>query len=325
VAAFAVAMLVAAAACGDDGDNEDAAAASTTVAERVTVQFPFNSFPGVLGVLKAVIEENGLEAKHGIDLDVKLYATTDEPQQALAAGGLDVGYFSLLGWAKLKNEGRDLVVLAPLLNDSGTLVVKADSPYESLADLKGKKIATLPAGSGIYNDLAIMSKLDGIDWETEYQHVPGPPPALVGFLEGGQVEGIVVFQPHVAKLEATGKYKAITTVREDWQKKFKTPMYSLMLVANGGWVKEHPVEAQRLQELFADALDRVAGNPEEIAKYAEALGVTEAEMQKAAPRMATEFVPSDLTKAEAGSRKVLAEAVKAGILTEAPKPVITKP
>jgi NitT/TauT family transport system substrate-binding protein len=324
-AAISLALLFVAGACGSDDDGEAATATTTKNGpEMITVEFPGFSFTGSTGVLVQYMKDEGMEEEHGIKLDLRIFSTTDEPQQALANGAMDVGFFPLLAWAKLKAEGRNVDLLSGLLVSTGTAVVRKDSPYRTLADLKGKKVGSLPAGSGIYNDMAILAQEQGLDWEKDFEHVAAPPPALVGLMETGQVESIVIYDPSPSKLLATGNYRVLLNTNDEWKKLTGDNMQSYMLAARGGWAKENPEAARRLIALFADGIKRIAGKPEVTDRYQKLLNLTDAELAVARTRLPKDYTTSTPAQVEAECRKVLEKGAEVGVIPSAPKPVLTK-
>src|SRR5262249_35736053 len=86
----------------------------------------------------------------------------------------------------LKGVGRpsaDLKIISAMYSTPGMFVVRADSPYRSIADLKGKPVAFGAAGSG----LVILARyvLDGLgldqqkDFQAIYLERAGDGPAMV--------------------------------------------------------------------------------------------------------------------------------------------------
>ena len=326
---FAVATCVAAlavGACGDDGD--DGASSDTTragPAELVKVEFPDLTFPTNLSAVYQEIKAEGIDKKHGIDLSLRKYATTDEPQQALATGTIGISNFTLLNWAKLKNEGRDLELVTPLIVERTKLIVKADSPYRSLADLRGKKIGSLPAGTGLYQNWRIVSEGLGLDFEEDFEHVPGPPPAVVGFLDSGQVDAAVLFEPFVARLVSSGRYRQVMDAGEEWEKQHGSTMHNLFVAATPGWLAGHRDAAAGLKAMFREGLALASGKPDFFGQYQELLQIDDTAMDLAARNMATEVAPNEPDATiERDSRLVLEKAVELGFLTSAPIRVLAE-
>jgi phosphonate transport system substrate-binding protein len=84
-------------------------------------------------------------AKHGAEVDYVLYSNYDAQVEATLSGEIDVAWNSPLAWVKsqLASKGECLAIA---MRDSDRdlttkILVRANSPLRSLADLKGKTIA----------------------------------------------------------------------------------------------------------------------------------------------------------------------------------------
>jgi NitT/TauT family transport system substrate-binding protein len=97
------------------------------------------------------IAKNGLDAKNGVKMEITYFAGEDASNIAFQAGEVDMIVTDWLEVARLRGEGQD-VTFAPYSSSTGAIMVKADSPIKSLADIKGKKLAV--AGGALDKELA---------------------------------------------------------------------------------------------------------------------------------------------------------------------------
>jgi phosphonate transport system substrate-binding protein len=84
-------------------------------------------------------------AKHGAEVDYVLYSNYDAQVRANLSGDVDVAWNSPLAWVKSQIESRG-ACLAIAMRDSDRdlstkIIVRTNSPFSSLSDLKGKTIA----------------------------------------------------------------------------------------------------------------------------------------------------------------------------------------
>lgn len=105
----------------------------------------------------------------------------------LEAGKLDIGLVQgEVAYEALAGIGRpvaDLKIIAAMYSTAGMFVVRADSPYRSIGDLRGKPVAFGASGSG----LVILARyvLDGLgldrdkDFQAIYLERAGDGPAMV--------------------------------------------------------------------------------------------------------------------------------------------------
>jgi len=132
-----------------------------------------------------------IAAIHGADPGLAIEAVntkgSTENVPLLAAGKLDIALVQgEVVHETLKSVGRPsaaLKIISAMYSTPGMFVVRADSPYRTIADLKGKPVAFGAAGSG----LVILARyvLDGLgldqqkDFQAIYLERAGDGPAMV--------------------------------------------------------------------------------------------------------------------------------------------------
>jgi NitT/TauT family transport system substrate-binding protein len=134
-------VLGAGAAAIGAGVVRPAAAADTVrVGKAVAIAWTFT--PLDIGV------EAGTFAKHGINLEITSFGGDAKMQQALAANGIDMGLGSGPGMG-FAAKGAPVHAVAAFAGPPRNLgiVVHADSPYNSIKEMKGKKFAITTVGS----------------------------------------------------------------------------------------------------------------------------------------------------------------------------------
>ncbi len=91
----------------------------------------------------------------------------------LEAGKLDLGQVTgEVTYEAISGSGRppaDLRILNAMYSNSGMFIVRADSPYHSIADLKGKPIAWGAAGSGFIVLARYVMDGMGLDMHKDFQ------------------------------------------------------------------------------------------------------------------------------------------------------------
>lgn len=84
-------------------------------------------------------------AKHGAEIDYILYSNYDAQVQASLSGEVDVAWNSPLAWVKSQIASKGACVAIAMRDSDRDLttkiIVRSNSPFSSLADLKGKTIA----------------------------------------------------------------------------------------------------------------------------------------------------------------------------------------
>jgi ABC-type nitrate/sulfonate/bicarbonate transport system substrate-binding protein len=162
-----------------------------------------------VGMITQVVARENLAAKHDLALDVSI-VTPDAAAKMVLLGQVDAGLFPVMTAADVNLKGQDIVLFGPLLYMHSYVLVWADSPYQTLADLKGKKISSMDNVSGVYRGMQVLASWQGLDYEQDFQLVTAPPPAIIAFLERKQVDAIVIHEPLVSILLAEGQRLAAT-------------------------------------------------------------------------------------------------------------------
>ncbi|MDB5410509.1 MAG: nitrate/sulfonate/bicarbonate transporter substrate-binding protein [Rhodospirillales bacterium] len=162
------------------------ARAADTIRVGKAVPFAWTFTPVEIGI------EAGTWAKNGFDVQVTSFAGDAKMQQALAADSLDfaLGSGPALGFMAKGVPAKGVAAFASSPY-SIALVVKYDSPFKTIADLKGKKLAVTTVGS--LTDWLVKRMAIAEGWKpTDLTSVPlgGMEPFLAA-LKTNQVDGLM--------------------------------------------------------------------------------------------------------------------------------------
>lgn len=269
-ASIAASALAATTACGAvEGD-------SGSDGSLPVVKFAATAMPSSIGTVAAVIEAENLDEACGINLDPLSFAP-DAAETAVLSGQADVGYFGFNSWAGSEEKLSKLAMLAPLQTEHGVLFVPEDSSAQSLEDLKGKKIALLPPVSGQFNDFQMLVAQMGMDLESDFETVTGPPPAIEAFLKRGEVDAAILFEPNATNLELGGGYRPLFALDAKWEEITGNPLYMLGITANQEWFEGHAEEAACAVEAIQEAGRLLAEDASVYEGLAEDLGAKDDE------------------------------------------------
>jgi ABC-type nitrate/sulfonate/bicarbonate transport system substrate-binding protein len=249
-----------------------------------------------VGMITQVVAREGLAAKHDLALDVAI-VNPDAAVKMVMLGQVDAGLFPVMTAADVNLKGQDIVLFGPLLYMHSYLLVWADAPYQSLADLKGKKIASMDSVSGAYRGMQVLASWQGMDYERDFQIVTAPPPAVIAFLERKQVEAVVLHEPLVSILLAEGKFRVIMSMNDEWRKRKSQDWLFLCVGAHKSWLDKNRTVAQRLAATLLEAARRIRDEPTLITAEAEFLALkSPQEIALAQQRMPAIF-PTEWSKA----------------------------
>jgi NitT/TauT family transport system substrate-binding protein len=160
------------------------------------------------------IERSGFDKAEGFTLQVQGLAGKAATDVALQAGAVDAIVTDWLWVARQRAMGRDYVFL-PYSKSVGGLVVAADSPIETLADLEGRTIGVAggPLDKSWLLLQALAKKRHGIDLADAAEPVFGAPPLIHQKALSGEIDAAINFWHFLAKLEAEG-FRTVASVAE---------------------------------------------------------------------------------------------------------------
>jgi len=153
-----------------------------------------------------VAKEQGFFAKEGFDVELVEFVNSADGINALKAGKIDVGAFGTTAPLVHISKGTDLRIIGGIMGEDAAIVTTPDKArtLKSVADLRGKKIATVRLASG---DAVLRGALHdaNIDWKKDVQIFElKNPPAVIEAIKTGQVDVGVVWGPHDFRAEEQG-------------------------------------------------------------------------------------------------------------------------
>jgi NitT/TauT family transport system substrate-binding protein len=161
-----------------------------------------------------VIKHNGLDAKHGFNLEVQPFGSGQATNVALQGGAVDMVVDDYL-WVSRQRAVGELLSFVPYSSTVGTLMVPPDSAIASLTDLEGKKLGV--AGGPIDKSWLLIqglaAKRHGIDLAAAVEPVYGAPPLLNEKVQDGELDAVLNYWHFAARLEGKG-YRELVGVEE---------------------------------------------------------------------------------------------------------------
>ena len=169
---------------------------------------------GTVEWLLDTIRQNKLDAREGYDLNTLALASNNALQVALLGGEADVIVTDWF-WVLRQRASGDDFQFAPYSTSVGAVMVPANSPIKSVADLKARKIGV--AGGPLDKSWLLLRarSLDTAagDLTQTAQPVYGAPPLLNQQAIWGEVDALLTYWHFAAQLEAGG-FKRLASVSE---------------------------------------------------------------------------------------------------------------
>src|SRR6478672_2134341 len=262
VALLLVAML-ALAACGSSSKTP---AEGTTDGSGAKVTLRLGYFPNVTHAPAIIGVQNGAFAKalgDNVDLKLTTYNSGTEVTTAILAGALDasfVGPNPAIN-AFQKSGGKIIRVVAGTASGGAFLVVKPS--ITSVADLKGKKLATPSLGNTQDVALRAFLKSKGLNADLEgggdVSVIPQDNSTTVTAFQTGAIDGAWVPEPYATLLRNDGG-KVLVDEATLWPEgKFVTTQ----LVVATKFLEDHPDQVSALIKGLSESIDLIKSDPAE--------------------------------------------------------------
>ena len=166
--------------------------------EQLTVSW-MTSWATTGQVLVTMENTNALELA-GSDAELRSFLFGPEMNEAAVAGRVDVTNTGIVPTANLLAADDDWIIVSRLIYFRVSLLVPIDSQFQSLEDLKGRRVG-VPFGGGSHPYMLQRMAENGIDEGTgpdQIQLVNLKPPEQAQALRQGSVDAIATWEPQTA-------------------------------------------------------------------------------------------------------------------------------
>jgi aliphatic sulfonates family ABC transporter substrate-binding protein len=225
--------------------------------------------PTMNGARYFVAQANRLFEQAGLEPNLIKFTAGPPFFSAFQSGSIDVGFMGFQPAVTAIAQGIPVKIIA-LESDSWNaegLVVRQDSGIKTLADMRGKTIATKRGSSA---DTALRAGLHKAGLKDgDVQIVDVDVTALVPAFTKGDIHGGWYWEPWMGLLKRQGG--TVIALNKD----VDVPV-GIVWVAREAWIRENPTAVQRLLRAIDLATDPIYKNPQIVAaEIAKPLGLTE--------------------------------------------------
>lgn len=253
--------LLATAACGsEDGDGGGGDAASPGQPDRVTV--------GVIPILDVAPIYLGMEKGFFTERDIDLTLERAEGGAAIVPAVVSdqyqFGFSNVVSLLLARSQGLPLKVVSNGNNSTGedgndfaALMVKADSPIRTAADLEGKTVAANTLQNIVDTSVRASVRKAGGD-PTTVKFTALPFPEQPAALAAGRVDAVFVVEPFQQAVLAEGGRK-IASSYVDTAPDLTVAVY----FASEQLIAENPDLVSRFIEAMRESLSYADSNPDE--------------------------------------------------------------
>ena len=180
--------------------------------------------------LRVLIAKGEIEKQTGYKVNWKMFGGGGDVIKAMASGEVPIGEVGSSPATAAASQGLDIEVIW-LLDDIGNaeqLVARNGSGVTTLADLKGKKVATPFVSTAHYQLLAALG--DAKVSPKEVQILNLRPPEIAAAWERGDIDATFIWDPVLTRVKANGK----VIISSGDIAKMGKPTFDAIMV-NKGW------------------------------------------------------------------------------------------
>jgi NitT/TauT family transport system substrate-binding protein len=170
---------------------------------------------GTFSWVTFAMEHYGIDEEVGLHLVTTTYATKQAKELALREGQTDIVVDDFVGVLLWREQDIPAKAVYPYSLATGGIVVPADSEIQSIADLRGRRIAATSLRDKsllILRSLAVANH--GFDPQVESEVIAAAPPLMEELLAGGEIDAAIPPWHFVARMVGTGNYREIAAVTD---------------------------------------------------------------------------------------------------------------
>jgi ABC-type nitrate/sulfonate/bicarbonate transport system substrate-binding protein len=210
-----------------------------------------------------VIRDQGLDKKHGIDLEPQSFGAVSAFYAAVATGEVDMLPAGPHVLQKMRLEGVPIRATLTFARLNALAVITGDPAIKSITDLKGKSIAA-DMGSSEYQVLALYGKKHGVEFGKDVTVVQAGPPLARTQLQAKRVDAAMTWEPSATlTLRDNPQYRTILTGDVAWKAIAKADGWELVLAVREDFLKRRPDAVPRLLRMFQDGQRFIKTNIDE--------------------------------------------------------------
>jgi NitT/TauT family transport system substrate-binding protein len=227
-------------------------AAPAASQEPIKVKIARLAFPSLTTLMVDVVKDQGLDKKHGLDLEPQSFGAVSAYYAALATGEVDMLPAGPHVLQKMRLEGVPIRAVLTYARLNALAVITGDPAIKTIADLRGKSIAA-DMGSSEYQILALYGRSQGVVFGKDVTVVQAGPPLARTQLQARRVDAAMTWEPSATlTLRDNPEYRTILTGDTAWKQIARADGWELILAVREDFLKRSPQAVPRLQKMFQD-------------------------------------------------------------------------
>lgn len=225
-------------------------AAPAASQEPIKVKIARLAFPSLTTLMVDVVKDQGLDKKHGLDLEPQSFGAVSAYYAALATGEVDMLPAGPHVLQKMRLEGVPIRAVLTYARLNALAVITGDPAIKTIADLRGKSIAA-DMGSSEYQILALYGRSQGVVFGKDVTVVQAGPPLARTQLQAKRVDAAMTWEPSATlTLRDNPEYRTILTGDTAWKQIARADGWELILAVREDFLKRSPQAVPRLQKML---------------------------------------------------------------------------
>ena len=222
-----------------------------------------------------ILQTKGIADKYRLQIEETRAAGPQGLYTIMQTGDFQVAFGGWLTNALMRAQGHKVINVYSVYGYTNDVLVRVDSPLKSIADLKGKRIGFFGGPNAHTTWLLRLEgvKFFGFDPMKESKPQYGAPPLLIGMLERGDLDAILILDPQVVQMLETGKFRSIGNTGDIWREKTGQNPMLVAVTLNETWAKANPAVVKRFVAAFKEALEHLKTHPEVWPDLAKSMGI----------------------------------------------------
>lgn len=269
------------------------AIAAFTLAGTAAAQEKFKvGYLRVMDDAQAIVaQEGGLYKKHGLDVELVEFKSGTDLIKAIVGGQLDTGVLGFTNAVAWASKGADLKVVGGAQHGYHAIVAREDAGIKTVADLKGKTLASQAEGSTADTVLkGVVLKQAGL--KADDVNVMGVSPQVaVQSLVGKRVDAAFLFEPQASIAQLIAPVRQIYEIGEVW------PFPCMVVITSGDTLAKRKAAVWKSLDAQKEAIDMLQKKPADASKLIAGYFISE-------PTLKT------LNKGELPREAVITDAIK---------------
>lgn len=314
---------------GGDGGGDQSQSTETPVVKDELEEIEFAFLEGAsAGIVTQIMLREGVDSEHNLHVNFKKMGL-NEAQNAFFRGQVETSAIGPIPLARANaKSGVDVQIAAPVIRNHHSILVKPDSPYETVEDLVGKRIASFPRQSSSYNSYALIASEMGYDWEEDFNLTLTSTINILNLFDRGDVEAATHFEPFVTRWVAPNKARPMVEVRDLYEEAFGRPQQFASIAVQSEIIENEPSRVIKLHRAYMDTLKLIREDTDRVIdRFSDAYGLeSDQQIELAKERIPKIYLPRWDDEVINSGKADIEASIENGLLTEdAPTDVFWRP